>query len=262
MGDPLNRREEEILAMTAFDNLIEAWQRLLDESKGHKIFVSYKFKDDDVYRLSRVPLYEATTVRDYVNEFEDKLDKSDHIYKGEQDDEDLSDLSDETIWEKLKDRIYDSSVTVVFISPGMKEDGVAERDQWIPWEISYSLKETTRKTETGKSVTSHTNAMIAVVLPDSRNSYQYYFDERSCCSQSCTLYNQDRLFRIMKKNMFNLKNAQIRNCIIDSNKIWYGEHSYIKAVRWNDFITDYNKHINEALERQNRLDDYDITKDL
>ena len=123
---------------------------------GKKIFVSYKYGDDQVENLS---YYENSTVRDYVTKFEDVLDSSDNIYKGESDGEDLSILSDDTIWEKLKDRIYDSSVTVIFISPGMKENWKLERDQWIPWEISYSLKEVSRKNKNGQAVTSRSNAM-------------------------------------------------------------------------------------------------------
>ena len=101
---------------------------------GKKIFVSYKFADNQVENLS---IYENSTVRDYVTKFEEILDPSDNIYKGESDGEDLSNLSEATIWEKLKDRIYDSSVTIVFISPGMKESWKTERNQWIQWEISY-----------------------------------------------------------------------------------------------------------------------------
>ena len=145
---------------------------------GKKIFVSYKYADTQVENLT---LEKNSIVRDYVDEFEKKIDSSDNIYKGESDGEDLSNLSDDTIWEKLKDRIYDSSVTIVFISPGMRETLKKDRDQWIPWEVSYSLKETSRKNKNGDSVTSHSNAMIAVVLPDEDGSYSYYLESKKCC---------------------------------------------------------------------------------
>lgn len=161
---------------------------------GKKIFVSYKYGDDQVENLS---YYENSTVRDYVTKFEDILDSSDNIYKGESDGEDLSVLSDDTIWEKLKDRIYDSSVTVVFISPGMKENWKLERDQWIPWEVSYSLKEVSRKNKNGQAVTSRSNAMLAVVLPDSNDSYSYYLESKNCCGSGCTTHHTDKLFSII-----------------------------------------------------------------
>ena len=75
---------------------------------GHKIFVSYKYHDSNIKKITR-NYYHKDTVRDYVDALENYLtNSSEHIYKGESDDEDLSDLSDDTIWEKLKDRIYDS----------------------------------------------------------------------------------------------------------------------------------------------------------
>lgn len=163
---------------------------------GKKIFISYKYADDQVKNLV---LGENSTVRDYVDEFEKKVDSSDDIFKGESEGEDLSDLSDDTIWESLKDRIYDSSVTIVFISPGMKETGKKDRDQWIPWEVSYSLKETSRKSKKGDAITSHSNAMLAVVLPDENNSYTYYLESKSCCSGGCTTHHTNRLFTIVKK---------------------------------------------------------------
>lgn len=226
---------------------------------GNKIFVSYKYGDNQVENLS---LYGDSTVRDYVDEFERKLDSSDNIYKGESDGEDLSNLSDSTIWEKLKDRIYDSSVTVIFISPGMKEWWKSERDQWIPWEVSYSLKETSRRNKNGDSITSHSNAMVAVVLPDTAGSYSYYLESKSCCSGGCTMHYTNSLFTIIKKNKFNrVKNGSKRNC--DNNDtIWTGTCSYIEAVKWSSFIKDYQKYIKKAIERQDNIDEYDIRKEV
>ena len=234
------------------------WDKINERQSGHKIFVSYKFKDDNILTIPRIW---NTTVRDYVNEFEDILNKSDHIYKGEHDDEDLSTLSEEAIWEKLKDRIYDSSVTVVFISPGMKESGVKERDQWIPWEISYSLKETARRNRNGDPVTSHTNAMVAVVLPDRNGNYSYFLEVRQCCLDKCRHYHTEMLFQIIRDNMFNQKHGDAYTCLA-GDRIWHGEHSYIEAIRWSDFIADYDKYIQKAINRQNNIEDYNIAKEI
>lgn len=226
---------------------------------GKKIFVSYKYADDQVNNLKSD---ENSTVRDYIDEFEKIVDSADDIFKGESDGEDLSELSDDTIWETLKDRIYDSSVTIVFISPGMRESGKNDRDQWIPWEVSYSLKETSRKNKNGESVTSHSNAMLAVVLPDGDNSYTYYLESNSCCNGGCTTHHTDKLFTIIKKNKFNrTENVSKRTCDNDST-IWTGTCSYIKAVKWSNFIANYQKYINSAVNRQDHIDEYDICKEV
>ena len=105
---------------------------------GHKIFVSYKYHDTDVQKITNNYWYQDT-VRDYVDQLQSYFDNTDDIYKGEDDGEDLSQLSEEAIWSQLKDRIYDSTLTIVMISPNMKSFS-PDREQWIPWEISYSRK--------------------------------------------------------------------------------------------------------------------------
>ena len=53
---------------------------------GKKIFVSYKYADSDVRKITN-DYFHTDTVRDYVNKLEEKIGKSD-IYKGESDDND------------------------------------------------------------------------------------------------------------------------------------------------------------------------------
>lgn len=155
---------------------------------GRKVFISYKYGDTSVQRLNRTPWYQLTKVRDYVDELQELFAEEDQINKGELDGEDLSSFKDETIKSKLRDKIYDSSVTVVLISPGMKEIWKAESDQWIPWEISYSLREATRGDRTSRR-----NGVLAVVLPDSNGLYSYMMEDKTCCKSGCTLLHTEKI---------------------------------------------------------------------
>ena len=220
---------------------------------GHKIFVSYKYADTNVAAL---PGQVFSSARDYVTALEQKLDRASQIYKGESDGEDLSCLTEEQIWAKLRDRIYDTSVTIVFISRGMKEPK-PEWWQWIPWEISYSLKEIPR----GDRV-SRTNAVFAVVLPDAVGSYEYFMHSQILTNgHLVTTYRTDVLFPILRLNMFNRKdNTGRQTQLVDGSVFYTGEFSYIFAVQWGAFFNNVAANIDRALRIQADSSSYKITK--
>ncbi|MBA5791682.1 TIR domain-containing protein [Flavobacterium sp. xlx-214] len=225
---------------------------------GRKVFVSYKYGDTQVQDLN---VYEEnwfgqkvkvqTKARHYVNELSEILDNEDHIFKGEDDGQSLADFSDEYIASALRDKIYDSSITIVLISKGMKTYE-AEKDQWIPWEISYSLKEYTRGGRTSLS-----NGIIAVVLPDQWGGYEYYITQDSVCS--CRSLNTPFLFQILKDNMFNIKIPNTEICT-NGSTVYYGDSCYVQSVKWEDFKSTPNYYLNKAIELRDNKDDYNITK--
>lgn len=230
---------------------------------GYKIFVSYKYGDTNVQPLKtgrqylysfgyNTTIYEPTKVRDYVTKLQELLEVNNHINKGEADGESLAAFKDSTIASKLRDKIFDSSVTIVMISPEMKDNAKRERDQWIPWEISYSLREYGRNGRT-----SHSNAMLAVVLPDRSGNYSYCMEDSPT---STTIYT-GRLFEILRKNMFNEK---IPTIIRYENgiPIYFGESSYIPCIKWNDFTECPNSSIERAIRIQNNISNYNICKEV
>jgi hypothetical protein len=216
---------------------------------GKKIFVSYKYSDSGVCPL---PGLGKTTVRNYVDILQSKIDASDHIYKGEDDGEDLSSLEDSTIGSKLGDKIFDSTVTIVFISKGMRTS-IPDKEQWMPWEISYSLREQSRA-----GIRSKTNAMLAVVLPDYSGSYEYFLQYNPACNS--TTYRTEILFDILRENMFNKLNPKTKEC--NGSVIHYGDHSYIQVVRWDNFIQNINHYIDSAISIWRVRDEYNLRKNV
>lgn len=182
-----------------------------------KVFVSYKYADNNVAQLPYSYKWNNTTVRDYVDIFIQKAEKEDIIvYKGEMDGEDLSDFSKDYIRNTLKDRIFDSSLTIVFVSPNMKDPLKKEEAQWIPQEIAFSLKEISRNGRTSRS-----NALLFVILPDRSNSYAYvdWVDQ----------------FEIIKQNISNT----------------YGAY-----IKWGMFITHIKLYLKAANERAEKIIPY------
>lgn len=214
-----------------------------------KIFVSYKYGDSDVLPLNG---HWYTTVRHYIDALQELL-AADHINKGENDDESLEGFKDTTIESKLRDKIFDSSITIVAISPTMK-DPTPESDQWIPWEIAYSLREQTRGDRT-----SGTNAVLAVVLPDRTGSYAYFLDDMTCCVPGCRLHKTHTLFQILRENMFNAGRKSPMACT-SGNSVFTGECSYMPAVKWTDFVIDVDRHLDRVVSIREHADEYTIVK--
>lgn len=187
---------------------------------GRKVFVSYKYKDNNVQNLSTTA-FPPTWPCDYVDYISNQVLRG-NIYKGEAQDEDLSTQTDDYIWNHLKDKIYDSTVTAVLISPNMKEPGKWQRNQWIPWEISYSLRKTMRADRT-----SQRNSIIAVILPDANGSYSYF--------------DKSTTFPILRDNINN---------------------GYIFLTTWKDFRDYPNYCISEADKCRDSTPEYKISVSL
>ena len=216
---------------------------------GYNVFVSYKYHDDSVKPLGNG----QSTARDYVNRLETVLDRTSKFYsRAEKDGNDLSELNEDTIANKLADLIYYTSITVVLMSPNMMEIGKSEKEQWIPWEISYSLKETRR--DIGKS---HTNAVLAVVLPDKVGKYDYLVESHGCHRTIKT----DKMFPIIGKNMFNKIGLTKTRCSCGCELNPY-DSSYIPIVTWEMFVNDPSSCLEEALSNRNSKEQFQICKTL
>lgn len=223
---------------------------------GKKVFVSYKYKDNTVARLDG---YTHGTARDYVDYLQDHKFSGDDLNKAEDDNEDLSDFADDTIKSKLREKIWDSSVTLVLISPNMMDFFKDESKQWIPWEVAYSLR-----TETRRSHRSLPNGMLAIVLPDSTGNYDYFITHKTLTDDDgkehdVRLLQTYSTFKIIRDNMFNQKDPD--TSIMQGYTVYSGECSYIITVSWEDFIEDPDTYLDRATDlKDNKIEDYELHK--
>ena len=200
---------------------------------AHKIFISYKYS-------------EARELRDTII---DSLGEDAVYYKGETSDSpDLTDTTTDNIKKNLCDMMYDTSVTIVIISPHMKESN------WIDWEIEYCLKDSNRK---GRI--SHNNGLVGVVMKWN-NSYEWFkFQHTNSDGCTSTLYHCEKVFDIINNNRFNQDPPVY--CCDTCKTVDALTGSYIAYVTEEDFLSDPQRYIENAYEKsENDAAGYKLVK--
>ena len=188
---------------------------------AHKIFISYEYS-------------ESQELRDKIVE---SLGEDAKYYKGETSDSpNLTDMKTETIKNHLKDMLFDTTVTIVIISPNMK------KSKWIDWEIEYSLKNIERD---GRK--SSINGIVGVIQKVN-GSYEWFETNGTNCHGNATLtYHMEKVYDIISKNHFN-SNPEIWHC--DTCKTYdYFDGSYIAFVEEEYFLENPNKYIENAYKK-------------
>ncbi len=199
---------------------------------AHKTFISYKYS-------------EARALRDAILE---ALGDDATYYQGETaDSPDLTDDATSTIKAKLADMMYNTSVTIVVLSPRIKSSN------WIDWEIEYCLKEISRKGRTSK-----TNGLVGVVQQVA-GDYDWLVT-RTRKEDGCRVRTIDdsKLYSIINKNRFNLRNKSY-TCPRCKTYDRLAD-SYISIVEENVFLQDPQRYIENAFDKAVDSDDFDLTK--
>ncbi len=199
---------------------------------AHKTFISYKYD-------------EARDVRDRII---DALGADATYYRGEDGySQDMSSLKAESIKEYLKGMLFDTSVTIVVISPRMKQSN------WIDWEIEYSLREYERN-----GIKSHTNGIVGVIMKYA-GGYDWI---RSVSSNAdgCrpASYSEYYLYDIIINNRFNQNPVEYTCNQCKTVDALTG--SYISFVKEEDFLLSPSVYIDNAFDKSKNLWNYDICK--
>lgn len=199
---------------------------------ARKTFISYKYS-------------EAQDLRDKIIEV---LGEDASFYQGETSDSaDMTDLKTNTIKKNLTDMMFNTSVLIVIISPNMKQS------KWIDWEIQYCLQNNTRKDRT-----SQTNGVVAVIKKV--NGGYGWFKSNGQNSDGCSSssYSEHLVYDIIKNNRYN-QNPKKYSCNV-CKTVNALSGSYISYVEEETFLANHDKYIENAFDKSENEDDYELRK--
>lgn len=199
-----------------------------------KVFISFRFSDGKEIKDELVDLFDEST--EVINRSEDV---------------DRSQMSEDTIQEYLYEKLKDTSVTIVLLTPeavSYRKNWIGNYDDWLYDELRYSLED--RKNN-------RTNGVVAVYTDDAKDmileSSSHYCSHCQETKSCRTLKFFDNLAR---KNMLNIKQSYKKNLC---NDLYDDSHdSYISLVSLEEFKQDYTKYIDNAKDKRDRLHEFNI----
>lgn len=199
---------------------------------ARKTFISYKYS-------------EAQDLRDRILS---SLGDDASFYQGETaDSPDLTDTTAENIKSNLTDMMHNTSVTIVVVSPSITAS------KWIDWEIEYCLKEISRQGRTSK-----TNGVVGVI--QKVNGGYDWLITRNKKYDGCTVrsINDSKLYDIINNNRYKRDNHAYA---CDTCKTYSQlDGSYISLIDEEDFLSDPDKYIENAYQKSEVADEFDLTK--
>lgn len=199
---------------------------------AHKTFISYKYS-------------EAKDLRDKIVK---ALGDDAKYYQGETSKSpNMSDKTTEYIKDKLKDMIYSTSVTILVISPNLKDSN------WIDWEIEYSLKQIKRGDRT-----SSTNGVLGVVMKCNGDFSWLRPNTTNSDGHTAILTKNEYLYDIIVNNRFN-QDPKEYSCNVCEN-VDFLTGSYISLINEDDFFNNPNKYIDNAYDKSKNTNNYNITR--
>ena len=198
-----------------------------------KTFISYKY--DEAQKLR--------------NKILEKLGDDSRFYQGETSDSpDLSDASTERIKEYLKNMIFSTSVTILIVSPKMKQS------KWIDWEIEYALHEYKRRDKT-----SHSNGIVGVIMKVNGSYDWLKIYGYNIHGTSTVQYRNEYLYPIILGNRYNSIPAK-KHCD-DCDTYDFMDGSYITLVDEDEFLNNPNYYIDNAHNKSKQLSNYKLQKE-
>jgi len=205
---------------------------------ARNVFISFRFNDGAVYKDELIKLFESSS---------EVINYSENV--------DRSNMADETIKKYLYDKLRNTSVTIVLITPNAishNKNWLGQYDDWMYDEIRYSLEDR----ENNRS-----NGLIAVYTTEAKNSIITKKTHKcGICNKESEITSISDCDNLFRKNMMNVKQAYKTNkCngVFDSDK-----DSYCSLVSWEDFKNNFSKYIEIAVEKREEINKYNLVKRL